>query len=750
MISRTFRPLTGLIPAFRRASLIGLAVTIVIFGLVLIIISHFDSTYEVYSEARTVARMASIALESTDSKYEIQRLLKNYAGNRKFNGVYLVEQPTGRIVASSRPREEPFDLSQINNAQPHDKTGASKFLGVANLLSAESLLISQPVFIESFSTSEIAAGKYLFVLDCKVERFSHYFFRNLAVFSVAIFSSLAFLLYIQSQLLKTMFLRPFRRFVSTLYEWDSAGRATLLEFQGQGEIIDLRDSFINLVDRLETAKDLEQQKSNLLTGILNAISRTAIIAFTDKMGRILEVNDNFCQVTGYSKEELVGQDHRILNSGAHPKEFFQDLWKTISSGEVWTGDIENRRKSGAHYIVRTGIAPVRSVQGDIQQYIAIRFDVTEQRMAEIRLNEAQQIANMGSWTLDARTRAMTWSQELYRVLEIDGAKPPHLLWSVLQERIHPEDRGELLRLIERAFESAEGFELNLRLASVKKLRAKNLKVFCRANRGADGRVLYLSGVFQDVTAQVQLESALHLEKAKAAHTAKLASLGEMSAGLAHEINNPLTVITGNISLLLNSNRDPEQFQKRVSSIQRAAERIAKIVRGLQRFSRSSGDRKMDLVNLTDIISEAMDVLEVKSSRQNVPIQSYVNGDLYLKCDSVEVEQVLVNLLSNGIDAVKSTPSPWVKVIAAAEGEEIVLQVMDSGAGIPANLEEKLFQPFFTTKPVGEGTGLGLSIVKGILEEMGASIQVNRAMQNTCFEIRFPRQNIGTEGLPAAS
>jgi C4-dicarboxylate-specific signal transduction histidine kinase len=108
------------------------------------------------------------------------------------------------------------------------------------------------------------------------------------------------------------------------------------------------------------------------------------------------------------------------------------------------------------------------------------------------------------------------------------------------------------------------------------------------------------------------------------------------------------------------------------------------------------------------------------------------------CDEVEIEQVLVNLINNGIDAVKDRQDKWVKITVFEEGNTVVMRVMDSGPGIPESVRAKLFDPFFTTKKVGEGTGLGLSITKGILDEHKATITVVADCPNTCFEIRFPK------------
>ena len=119
-----------------------------------------------------------------------------------------------------------------------------------------------------------------------------------------------------------------------------------------------------------------------LRQVMDALERSAIVAVTDKGGRIIRVNDNFCRISGYKCEELIGQDHRILNSGAHSKEFFTQLWKTISSGKVWSGEIRNKTKDGKYYFVQTVISPLLNIAGDIEQFLAVRFDITAQRHAE--------------------------------------------------------------------------------------------------------------------------------------------------------------------------------------------------------------------------------------------------------------------------------------------------------------------------------------------------------------------------------
>ncbi|KAF0132539.1 MAG: Diguanylate cyclase [Xanthobacteraceae bacterium] len=130
------------------------------------------------------------------------------------------------------------------------------------------------------------------------------------------------------------------------------------------------------------AKSLQREE---LIALRRALNQTAIVAATDRAGRIIHVNPRFCQISGYSEHELIGQDHRILNSGHHPREFFQDLWRTIARGETWHGEVRNRSKSGALYWVDTTIVPLLSRSGSLQGYVSIRFDITARKQAELEL-----------------------------------------------------------------------------------------------------------------------------------------------------------------------------------------------------------------------------------------------------------------------------------------------------------------------------------------------------------------------------
>jgi PAS domain S-box-containing protein len=131
----------------------------------------------------------------------------------------------------------------------------------------------------------------------------------------------------------------------------------------------------------------ESVSSDDYEALLSALNQTALVSMTDARGRITYANDKFVEVSGYTRPELLGQNHRILKSGQQPDSLFEDLWKTISKGKVWRGEIQNRAKSGSYYWVDTSIAPIIGENGKPRQYIAVRFLITEAKQARVTLEE---------------------------------------------------------------------------------------------------------------------------------------------------------------------------------------------------------------------------------------------------------------------------------------------------------------------------------------------------------------------------
>lgn len=382
--------------------------------------------------------------------------------------------------------------------------------------------------------------------------------------------------------------------------------------------------------------------------------------------------------------------------------------------------------------------PSFDVKGKVKSIIGTFQDITELAQVQTQLEEAQQISKIGNWSFELETKNVVWSKETYRIFEIDQSESQENLFKIYRSRFHPDDLIELDKAVEETVKNGQPYKINHRIFLDNGKRVKYVQGYGHLVLDAKGKPVKIFGTCHDITEKVLAEMELEKSRVVALHTAKLASLGEMAAGVAHEINNPLAIIDGTISMLKKFINDEVKFDAKISTVLKATMRISRIVNGLRKFSRSSEASNMNENDIGNVIKETMIFVELKAKQNHTILNYELNSHAKVFCNSLEIEQVLINLINNAIDAVRPLEERWVKVQLFDENSEVVIRVIDSGQGIDSEISSKLFNPFFTTKAVGEGTGLGLSICKGILENHKAEFFVNSKMENTCFEIRFKK------------
>jgi PAS domain S-box-containing protein len=352
-----------------------------------------------------------------------------------------------------------------------------------------------------------------------------------------------------------------------------------------------------------------------------ALDCSSIVAFTDSRGIITYVNDKFCEISKYARDELIGRDHRIINSGYHPRSFFTELWKTISSGKIWRGEIKNRAKDGTHYWVYTTIVPFTTPRGRPFKYVAIRTDITaEKEMHEI--------------------------SEQYR------------------------------------------------------------------------------------TAMLNAE--------------KMASIGELAAGITHELGTPLTTIKGRMEMLQRQLAhhpiSVEDATKAVDAVLRMTDRMQSIVRSMRSLTHDGASDPFQKVNLYHLIRDVVGFTSESFPKNGIQIHiDSLPKNLELTCQETQVSQVLVNLINNARDAVLQLEDRWIRIASNERDGEIDVSVTDSGRGIPGEISSKMMNPFYTTKPLGKGSGLGLSVSKSIVEKHGGRLWVDKTCPNTRLVMTFPKQ-----------
>ncbi|KAB8033629.1 PAS domain S-box protein [Fluviispira multicolorata] len=726
--------------------------------------------------------------------------------------------------------------------------------------------------------------------------------------------------------------------------------------------------------------------------IFNTITKLAMIIFINAKGMIIDVNDSFCKVSGYTKDELLGKNYHSLNSNFHSELFFNEEFEKHIEDQFLTTETKILAKDGTKYFCTSFITPLSDLESTINCFMIISFDITEYKQIEQTFIEGQKISKIGSWKFDFKTQNLIATDEYYRIFELDLTNKNKIekkLYKTIQKRIHPDDLIKFNKIFEKPEKSEKlddyftftyrliskdnGYYKHIRdvvkiiknqlgvpymlsgtsqdLTEIVKIQEENryildaigigvwkynpvnqnliwdnsmyklyemdplnfschyqawesslssdakdkainelsqalsgekefnttFEITTKSNQkkyiGAKGIVIrnnkddpimmyginwdrskevankqqieyqrillesvlnnipnmvyvkdyqdnriiilfnkageellginaqsiigknentfvskYKLNIFSkrhneafeknktiiidkelldtpngkrylrtymiptftfdkkpdllivistDITEELEMSKKLDIEKSKTIQNSKLASLGEMSAGIAHEINSPLGVISLSVELLKKAKNNPIKFRERCDNIEKSIQKISKIIDGLRKFSRITAKTIHKEIFIADIINEALIIAESRARFHFCNITINLQPSTKIRCNVLEIEQVIINLINNGIDAVKNLEEKWIKINAFENSENCVLQIIDSGSGISMEIEQKLFQPFFTTKPFGEGTGLGLSISKSILLEHNATIMINRDFTNTCFEVLFP-------------
>lgn len=261
---------------------------------------------------------------------------------------------------------------------------------------------------------------------------------------------------------------------------------------------------------LAASRDETTRALRELEAYQTALDQRIIVAITDRKGIIEYANDRFCEISGYSREELVGRNHRIINSGRHPKQFFRDMWQTIARGHSWQGEICNSAKDGQPYWVDTTIVPMKDDAGRISRFLSIRYDVTGHRLAqqalresEAHLKRAQAVAKVGSWSLDLTNGDLRWSEETHRMFGVAPGTP--LTYELFLEIVHPEDR----EIVDEAWKHAiEGSSYSVEHRIIVDGNIRHVLERADFERDEAGRPLCATGTVQDVTERKRAEAQI--------------------------------------------------------------------------------------------------------------------------------------------------------------------------------------------------------------------------------------------------
>jgi PAS domain S-box-containing protein len=468
-----------------------------------------------------------------------------------------------------------------------------------------------------------------------------------------------------------------------------------------------------------------QRSLKELADIKFALDESAIVAITDQRGIINYVNDKFCEISRYSREELLGQDHRIINSAYHPKEFMRHLWTTIASGQVWRGEIKNRAKDGSYYWVDTTIVPFLNSEGKPYQYIAIRSDITERKRGEEQIREQAALLDQAQDAIlvrDLEQNILFWNKGAERLYgwtaaEASGRNAAELL---LKE---PSAQFEVARqaVIDKG---AWGGEVHQLRRDGAEIIVQSRWTLVRDEHGAPASILVIN---TDITEKKLME-------AQFLRAQRMESIGTLAGGIAHDLNNVLSPILMAVDMLRLKASD-EASRKWLDVLRTNAERGGDMVRQVLSFARGVEGERVAL-QPKHLIKEIVKILR-ETLPKSIEITYHLADDLWIiSADATQLHQVLMNLCVNARDAMPDGGAIAIRAentlvdenyarmhIEARAGRFVMITVTDTGPGMPADVQSRIFEPFFTTKEMTKGTGLGLSTALTIVKSHGGFINV---------------------------
>ncbi len=491
--------------------------------------------------------------------------------------------------------------------------------------------------------------------------------------------------------------------------------------------------------------------------MLFPLNEAAIISKTDLNEVITFVNNEFCRVSGYTEEELLGNTHVMLNSHFHPNEFFYVMQTAISSGASWHGEICNRAKTGQLYWLNTSIfSIINKNTGQVSGYIGISFDITEKKRLELEV-QSQRIqydsvieSTDGFWHLDNDGHFIDVSE---RYCQLSGYSENDLLTSMISDLEAEDHKGDLMYQLSTLNESATSkvFES---MHQRKDGTHWFVEILISYNVNHDNFYVFLRDISKrklNEREQAALQQQLN-------HLQKLESIGRLTAGIAHDFNNILASILGYNELnKMNAEDMPDgefrtDFLHNSAQVEIAGSRAADLIKKMLAYCRQEEEHKSNTrLDLSDVLNKILIMLH-EIIPATITIESHLIDNVYITMDETDFYQIIVNLFVNARDALNNAKGTIELSIYLVDfpshicsachekisGKFVEIKISDSGEGISDSKLSRIFEPFFTTKEVGEGTGLGLSVVSGIIHKMDGHILVDSELgKGTTFKLLFP-------------
>ncbi|MDX8377462.1 MAG: PAS domain-containing protein [Mariprofundales bacterium] len=473
---------------------------------------------------------------------------------------------------------------------------------------------------------------------------------------------------------------------------------------------------------------------------------------------ILTCNQRLADNLGYKKAELIGRPIFLVY---HPDCLEQvniifNLF--VTTGEVNNKELQLRRKDGSKIDVELNVTAVRDESGKVIYSRSSWRDIGERKQHEksikisnARMNHAQRLAKIGSWELDIMTGKLWWSDEVYRIFELNPDKFEASYENFLNA-LHPDDHDAVNKNYTESVKNKTPYNIVHRLHMADGL-IKYVNEHCETYYDECDNPIRSIGSIQDITEQTKIEDERLKLQSQLEHTQRLKSLGILAGGIAHDFNNILTVIMGNAALAeyqVQSNQ--YDMKKYLANIVISSEKAANLCKQMLAYS-GKGKFEVCAIHLSHVVKETSQLLEV-SIPKDITLKYHLNEDLPLvDADVAQIQQVIMNLVINASDAI-GEKSGIISIVTDVmdvdasylretsrdddlpDGSYVYLEVSDTGCGMSKDIQSHLFDPFFTTKFIGHG--LGMSAVQGIVRgHLGAIKVYSEVGHGSTFKMLLP-------------
>jgi PAS domain S-box-containing protein len=535
------------------------------------------------------------------------------------------------------------------------------------------------------------------------------------------------------------------------YRWHWVRRVPLHD--DSGNVIKWYGVGYDIEDR-RSAEEAQRRSEAALSEARRELQLTidsipVMVSTFDPDGTRSFVNQQWQNYTGHTQREATGKG---LNTSVYyhsdDVQRFDNAWHVAQAkGETLSVDVRTRRADGTYRWYTMRRAPLRDERGNIVKWYSVGIDVDDQKAAENALQrseaylaEAQKLSLTGSIAWDPISDDHFWSDETYQIMGFDRSVKPSM--DLIMQRVHPDDRAHLQHEVDRATRGAQNHDYESRLL-MPDGKIKHLHVRAHRVTYASGKE-EIVGALMDITESRKAQTALDAAQTALAHASRAATLGEISASIAHEVNQPLAAIVANgqacLRLLRRETPDLNYVRGAIEWIVKDGNRAGEVIRRVRGLLKKADIQKAPL-EVNDIVSEVAALLQRELYAQHVTLRLELGSGMPpIVGDRIQLQQVIINLVVNGVDAMQAVTGRSHALLVRSyedQAHQIVVAVKDSGVGIPAATVDRLFDAFFSTKP--SGLGIGLSICRSIIADHGGRLWAtnNTGEPGATFQFALP-------------